>query len=357
MVLIAAGLPLSAHGGEARNLSRVKSATMTRSDRSPEATTVLKYLRRLGHGEYLFGQMGTWVHNENPDIDDASNWIRKVRDHTGKWPAYGCITYDFEDEPFSDAAFNRGVKKLWDRGMIPGIYSWWANPSNPTGRASTKCEVGKIFVKAANPVKAQFYRQMDRMAANMKQLEKWKVPVIYTPFVELDHGKKWFGTDGKQNAIRLHRLVHDYFVKTKGLKNILWGYHTGSNGRLKAFYPGDAYVDVMGHSVYHRWGNPKLDFYDYTWAVAKKRDKGKAIWIPELGINSQGKPPRDCFDVLKRLENDYPELCGMVWWGDNAYYNVIGNARGVEFTRDAKVITLDELPVRQRPGTETRKRE
>ena len=100
-------------------------------------------------------------------------------------------------------------------------------------------------------------------------------------------------------------------------------------------------MDVMGHSVYHRWGNPELDFYDYEWAVGKKKNQGKIIWIAELGINSEGEEPRDCFDVLKRLENDYPELAGFVFWGDNEYYNVIGNRNGPEFMADTRIVTID----------------
>ena len=37
--------------------------------RTPEAEKVLTYLRGLGNGRYMFGQMATWVHNENPDMD------------------------------------------------------------------------------------------------------------------------------------------------------------------------------------------------------------------------------------------------------------------------------------------------
>ena len=90
---------------------------------------VLAYLQGRGRGSYLFGQVATWVHNENPDMDHPRNWIHKVYEHTGRLPRYGCITYDFEDNPFSDAAWNEGVQKLWNRGMIAGIYSFFANPS------------------------------------------------------------------------------------------------------------------------------------------------------------------------------------------------------------------------------------
>ena len=60
--------------------------------RTPEAKKVLGYLRSLGNGSYMFGQMATWVHNENPDMDHTTNWLRKVQDQTGNMPRYGCVT-------------------------------------------------------------------------------------------------------------------------------------------------------------------------------------------------------------------------------------------------------------------------
>jgi hypothetical protein len=93
--------------------------------RTPEAEKVLTYLKGMGNGHYMFGQMATWVHNENPDMDHPSNWLKKVYDHTVKMPRYGCITYDFHDDPFPDSAWNKGVKKMWDRGLIVGVYTFF----------------------------------------------------------------------------------------------------------------------------------------------------------------------------------------------------------------------------------------
>ncbi len=59
--------------------------------------------RRAASSSGSIGQMATWVHNETPDMDYPSNWLKKVHDHTGVMPAYGCLTYDFDDDPFSDA--------------------------------------------------------------------------------------------------------------------------------------------------------------------------------------------------------------------------------------------------------------
>ncbi len=297
---------------------------------------VFSYLRSLGNGSYLFGQMATWVHDENPDMDDASNWLKKVYDHTGKMPRYGCVTYDFHDDPFPDAAWNNGVKKMWDRGMIVGVYTFFANPAG--GSWNDPLDIDPIFATEDNPTKENFYGQMDRMAANLQWLKDRKIPVVYTPFVESDDRNKWHAKEGSEHAIKLYRLVHDYFKDTKRLDNILWAYHTTSNhGALEKYYPGDAYVDVLGKSAY----GTGLNFSEYAWAVEKKQQSGKVIWWSELGIRGPSDPPRDSMDVVQKLQNRYPELAGFVFWSDNGHYNVIGNHKGPELMACPNIVTLE----------------
>jgi mannan endo-1,4-beta-mannosidase len=295
---------------------------------------VLRYLRSLGNGSWMFGQVATWVHNENPDMDNSGNWLRKVYDHTGKLPGYGCITYDFDDDPFTDSEWNNGVKKMWDRGMIVGVYNFFANPCGGSWR--DKVVIDPVFDPGDNAVKANFYKQMDRMALNLQWLKDRGIPVVYTPFVELNDRNKWHAREGSRNAIRLYRLVHDYF-SAKGLDNIIWAYHTTQGeGALEEYYPGDEYVDVIGKSAY----GTGLIFSEYNWAVDKKKNHGKVIWWAELGIRGPSDPPKDCLDVLKKLETSFPELAGFVFWSDDGYYNVIGNINGPELMADPKIITL-----------------
>jgi Glycosyl hydrolase family 26 len=299
------------------------------------AAEELNFLRSLGNGHYLFGQMATWVHNENPDMDNQGNWIRKVYDHTGRLPRYGCITYDFADDPFTDAEWNEGVKKMWDRGMIVGVFSFYANP---TGRAwNEQTDIGQILAQGENAVKTNFYHQMDRMAANLQWLKERKIPVVYTPFVESNDKNKWHAKEGSDKIIRLYRLVHDYFKITKGLDNIIWAYHTTQGkGALEENYPGDDYVDIIGKSAY----GTGLIFSEYNWAVEKKKNHGKVIWWSELGIRGPSDRPVDCMEVVKKLEGSFPELAGFVFWSDEPYYNVTGNINGAELMADPKIITL-----------------
>ena len=296
---------------------------------------IYSYLKTLGNGKYLFGQMATWVHNENPDMDDPSNWIRKVHDHTGVYPGYACITYDYDDDPFSDAAWNEGVKKLWDKGFLVGVYNFYANPCG--GRWNSPVTLDPIFEEGENTIKSAFYKEMDRMAANMQWLKDNGIAVIYTPFVELDDKNKWHAKEGARNGIRLYRLVHDYFT-SKGLDNIIWAFHTTQRaGALQEYYPGDEYVDIIGKSAYGKG----LIFNEYEWAVEKKKNSGKVIWWGELGIRDKKDEPRDCFDVLKKLNTSFPDLAGFSFWSDDGFYNVVGNLNGPQFMADPSFVTLN----------------
>jgi len=304
-------------------------------ENTPPTAEVLEYLKSLGNGSYLFGQVATWVHNENPDMDHPGNWLKKVHDHTGKMPRYGTITYDFVDDPFPDAAWNKGVKKMWDRGMIVGVFTFFANP---TGRSwNSPLDIDPIFAPDDNPTKANFYKQMDRLAAHIQWLTAQGVPVVYTPLVESDDRNKWHAKETNEHAIKLYRLIHDYFTNTKALDNVIWAYHTtGNRGALPKYYPGDDYVDVIGKSAYGKG----LIFSEYEWAVDKKKNAGKVIWWSELGIRGRSEPHNDCMNVLRKLENSYPELAGFVFWSDDGHYNVVRNDNGPELMASPKIITL-----------------
>jgi hypothetical protein len=294
---------------------------------------MFEQMRRLGNGSYVFGQVATWVHDENPDPEHASNWIQKVQQHTGKMPRYGCVTYDFHDNPFPDQAWNDGVKKMAQRGMWVGVFTFWANPS---GRSwNEPAEIEQIFAEDDNTTKRNFYSQMDRMAKNLEWLQDQGIVVVYTPLVESDDRTKWHAKGGGDMAIRLYRLIHDYFQQQKQFKNLIWAYHTTSNhGALQEFYPGDAYVDVLGKSAY----GTGLAFSEYAWAVEKKL-AGKVIWWAELGLRGPREERQDCLKVLTKLQVDYPELAGFVFWSDAGHYNVIGNDHGAELMNRPEIIS------------------
>lgn len=181
------------------------------------------------------------------------------------------------------------------------------------------------------------------MAANLQWLKDKGVVVIYTPFVELDDRNKWHAKDGAKNGIRLFRLVHDHFT-AKGLDNIIWAFHTTQRaGALQEYYPGDLYVDIIGKSAYGRG----LVFDEYEWTVEKKKNAGKLIWWAELGIRDQKGAQRDCLDVVRKLDERFPELFGFNFWSDAGFYNVVGNQNGKELMTDSRMVTLNSKDKRK----------
>ena len=82
-------------------------------------------------------------------------------------------------------------------------------------------------------------------------------------------------------------------------------------------------------------------FDDYEWAVEKKKNAGKLIWWAELGIRDQKDAPRDCLDVVRKLDERFPELFGFNFWSDAGFYNVVGNQNGKELMKDPRIVTLD----------------
>ncbi len=79
--------------------------------------------------------------------------------------AYGCVR-DFDDDPFPSPP-ESGGKKMWDRGLNVGVFSFTPNP-----RRAVNDPVDIDHLRSGEtPTKQHFYRQMDRMAANLQWLK------------------------------------------------------------------------------------------------------------------------------------------------------------------------------------------
>ena len=60
-----------------------------------------------------------------------------------------------------------------------------------------------------------------------------------------------------------------------------------------------------------------------------------------MGIRDRADAPRDCLDVVKKLDQRFPELVGFNFWSDEGHYNVVGNRNGKELMADPRIITLN----------------
>lgn len=95
---------------------------------------------------------------------------------------------------------------------------------------------------------------MAKIASHLKDLQSAGISVLWRPLHEAagnipTGGESWFwwGNSGNEALINLWRYMYTYF-KEQGLNNLIWVW-TGDES-CPDWYPGDAYVDVVGADIY-----------------------------------------------------------------------------------------------------------
>ncbi len=94
---------------------------------------------------------------------------------------------------------------------------------------------------------ALLLRDIDTIAVQLKKFSDAGVPVLWRPLHEAEGGWFWWGARGPEPFKQLWRLMHDRLTNVDHLHNLVWVY---SSGTKPEWYPGDAYVDVVGIDGY-----------------------------------------------------------------------------------------------------------
>ncbi|MBC7388203.1 MAG: T9SS type A sorting domain-containing protein [Opitutaceae bacterium] len=270
---------------------------------------------------------------------DESNFLKQ---NTGKEPVVLGIdflhtnrkyTWYNDQTPVDDA-------KAWSaKNGIP-VFCWhWRDPSRATesfytqkGNATTYTtfDIKKINDPASTEYKAML-SDIDYTATLLKSLQTANIPVIWRPLHEAAGGWFWWGADGA-SCKKLYQIMYDRMVNFHGLKNLIWVWTREPND--EAFYPGDAYVDIVGRDIYKDGdhGSQVIEFNNLNTLYGGK----KMITISESGS----------FPDVTNLINDG---AGWSWWmpwyggyTESATYNSLDLWKKM-FASDY-VITLDEMP-------------
>lgn len=105
------------------------------------------------------------------------------------------------------------------------------------------------IVNDKNGSRAWFYGELDQII-NIVNTDLG-FPVVYRPFHEMDGDWFWWGTKATNHSTQLYidfyRLTVDYIKSKSNL--VLFGW-TPNQKLITSYYPGDAYVDIVGIDVY-----------------------------------------------------------------------------------------------------------
>jgi len=124
---------------------------------------------------------------------------------------------------------------------------------------------------------ALMLRDIDAIAAQLQKLEDANIPVLWRPLHESEGGWFWWGAQGPDAFKELWQLLYDRLVNYHGLHNLIWVLTSEDPD----WYPGDAYVDIVGVDAYPEDMTATLSS---SWqAMLDRFDGRKMIALTEFG--------------------------------------------------------------------------
>jgi hypothetical protein len=146
-------------------------------------------------------------------------------------------------------------------------------------------------------------------------------------------GQPIAGTDpvryaGPEYFKRAYRYIVDR-VRARGAKNVLWVFHVNNFSEpyepwntFAQFYPGSAYVDWLGMSVYGQlFPDAKWEVFDQMlrppYDEICRLDPDKPVMIAEWGVGEfpqSGDKAAWIKDGFEKMERYYPRLHAAVYW-------------------------------------------
>lgn len=181
-----------------------------------------------------------------------------VNRETGKYPAIlGLDFIEYTPSRAEHGSTSRATEyaaSFWENGGIVTFCWHWNAPSKYlTGEwyrgfytDSTNIDLAKIMNGEDEEGYELLMKDIDAIAKQLAILQEADVPVLWRPLHEASGGWFWWGAAGADAYRQLYRLLYDKLTNEYGLNNLIWVW----NGQDAEWYPGDAYVDIIGEDLY-----------------------------------------------------------------------------------------------------------
>jgi mannan endo-1,4-beta-mannosidase len=258
------------------------TATLVAANPSPEAVRLYDFLKDNSGQKIISGAMANVSWNTN-----EAEWVHQ---HTGKYPALNGFDYIHlyaSPANWIDYGNTQAVEEWWNNHGLVTICWHWNVPATQgsseyafyrpgSGTPSTTFDISKA-VQDGTYENDVVTADLNAVAGYLLLLKQKNIPVLWRPLHEAAGGWFWWGAKGAAPLKALWKMMFDAF-EAKGLNNLIWVWTAEPND--EAWYPGDAYVDIVGRDVYNKTAAAGMAS-EYT--GLKNRFPGKIVTLSECG--------------------------------------------------------------------------
>jgi len=266
------------------------------------------------------------------NIDWNTTEAENVYEWTGKYPAMNVFDYinlhaskDVNSEGWLDYSDITPAKNWWQAGGIVGaMWHWQMKANNGTdytctpGTAAdeTSFDASKVYVDGTSE-NTLAKQQLDQLCGYFAKMQEAGIPVVWRPLHEgsgnveqYTGGTAWFwwGAKGADVYKKLWQWMYNYMVTTKGLNNLIWVWtsQTGDDN----WYPGDAYVDIIGRDNYGATAAKLATEYEEL----KETYPNKMITLAECGNSDDAE-----MATISSIWDEGSRWSWFMTWYDNDY--------------------------------------
>jgi mannan endo-1,4-beta-mannosidase len=341
--------------------------TIVLADKDATRETKILYRRvsEIGKEGIAFGHQDAtaygigWKHEDNPQEIRSD-----IKDVTGKLPAVhgfdlGHIelgeSYNLDTVSF--ALMKDHIREMHKKGAII-TFSWHLdNPVTNKSSWDPSSAVSEILTGGSQREKYELWvKRISTFFLSLKDDNGKFIPVIFRPYHEMNGGWFWWGEGNVSNADykQLWKETLE-LLQFNGVHNLLYAYSpniVSSEEEYEKYYPGDAYVDILGVDIYNHGGDEVFVKNLKSNLEIVKRKAGltnKPYALSETGNNNFGEGENWWTQVL------YPGIknSGISWvllWRNDSPSHYFSTYKGEiseedfkEFESFEEILFLDEV--------------
>lgn len=242
---------------------------------NPQATTATKrlyqHIQSIGEKGIAFGHQDPTVYGVGWKDEDRSfrflSLKSDVKSVTGKLPAVHGFDLGHIElgnstnlDTVSFKLMREHIQRIHQKGGIITL-SWHLNNPATDGSSWDKTSA----VKSILPGGAQqekYHQWMDRLGqflTSLRDKNDQLIPVVFRPYHEMNGSWFWWGEGNCTTAAYKALWINTFeMLRERNVHNVLFAYAPNTLRSKKEFfryYPGDAYVDILGVDVYNHGGD------------------------------------------------------------------------------------------------------